>query len=165
MKTTILTIVMALISMTAYAQKFTYFNEGETIPGLIKISPKNQTKIYYKGSDHVFYIDDKVGIMKEMAAEFFQTFNNIKDSEIDNFSKLSVQICFSGKFKTDYVAFKFKDKYKSFMLKNEKKFYDYAMSIDMTKHKHLLYYKETFAGGTLEFPIKSFIKYRDEVKK
>ena len=164
MKTTILTIVMALISMTAYAQKFTYFNEAESEHNATVISPIGQTRIVHSGGTGEFYIDDKVGFMKEMAAVFFRTFKNIKNSDIDNFSKISVEVCFSGKLKTDYVELRFKNEYRSFILQNEKKFYDYAMSLDMTKHKHLFYYKENFRGSSLTFPVKTFFKYRDEVK-
>jgi len=164
MKTTILTIVMSLISMTAYAQKYTYFNEAESINGVTAISPKGQTRIVHSGGTGEFYIDDNVGIMKEMAAVFFRTFKNIKDSDIDNFNKVYVSIWFSGKLKTDYIKLRFKDEYRSFMLQNEKKFYDYAMSLDMTKQKRFLYYKENFIGGSLTFPVKAFFKYRNEVK-
>jgi len=164
MKTTILTIVMSLISLTAYAQKFTYFNEAESINGVTAILPIGQKRVFYSGGTGEFYIDDKVGFMKEMAAVFFRTFKNIKDSDIDNFSKISVEVSFSGKLKTDYVKLRFKDEYRSFMLQNEKKFYDYAMSLDMTKQKRFLYYKENFIGGSLTFPVKAFFKYRNEVK-
>ena len=161
MKTTILTIVMSLISLTAYAQKFTYFNEAESINGVTAILPIGQKRVFYSGGTGDFYIDDKVGFMKEMAAVFFRTFKNIKDSDIDNFNKIYVSIWFSGKLKTDYVKLNFKDEYRSFVLQNEKKFYHYAMSLDMTKQKRFLYYKENFRGSTLTFPVKTFFKYPD----
>jgi hypothetical protein len=156
MKTTILTIVMALIGMTAYAQKFTYFNEAESTNGVTVISPKGQTSLFYGGGEYDFEIKNMAEFMKEMGDVFFHTFKNIKDSDIDKFSKVSVQICFSGKFETDYVGLRFKNEYRSFMLQNEKKFYDYAMSLDMAKHKSLFYYNKNFKGKVLFFPVKTF---------
>lgn len=165
MKTTVLTIVMTLISLTLYGQNFTYFNEVKSIPELTTIVPKGQTRIYYTGGNGVFYIDDKVGFMKEMASDFFHVFKNIRNSDVDKFSQISINVYFSGKLKTDYVKLSFKKEYKSFVLQNEKQFYKYAKSLDMIKHKHLFYYKEGFVGGTLSFPVKTFFKYRYEIGK
>ena len=67
MKTTILTIVMALIGMTAYAQKFTYFNEAESTNGVTVISPKGQTSLFYGGGEYDFEIKNMPGLWRKLS--------------------------------------------------------------------------------------------------